>query len=171
MHGEQITAPSAAFDAAILITLLRGAMYLPSPLRPVYLLSTLDPTTQREAYNRALEACYTTAVISKRLAGIVQPWLLLALMCTPTDNPIEHARVTERLRSLCTSRSDALNALRCTAQLLCLPDRLCRYLRYPLFRWHYVYSLPNLFAALPHQATWLPSSTPACWRRLRRRLP
>ena len=92
-------------------------------------------------------------------------------MCTPTDNPIEHARVTERLRSLCTSRSDALNALRCTAQLLCLPDRLCRYLRYPLFRWHYVYSLPNLFAALPHQATWLPSSTPACWRRLRRRLP
>ena len=66
MHGEQITAPSAAFDAAILITLLRGAMYLPSPLCPVYLLSTLDPTTQREAYNRALEACYTTAVISKQ---------------------------------------------------------------------------------------------------------
>ena len=146
--GQQITAPSAAFDAAVLDTVVRGAHSVaPSPSS---LRTLVDRSADRAAYNDALLDCYQASHGNERTADIVQPWLLLAMMRTPADDAAEHARVTAVLQRVCKARRYAAAAVRCTAALLCLPDILRTVLVMPLFRWHYVYQQHNLTAVLQH---------------------
>ena len=41
-------------------------------------------------------------------------------------------------------------AIRCTAKLLCTPTRVWPLLRFPLLRWHYIYTQPCLSRVLTH---------------------
>ena len=147
-RGEQIVVPSAALDLTILATALRAALSMGAP--PSAVRAVGDPTTDRRVLNDALFACYNSSFISERTADILQPWLLLVLMSSPTDDGEEHSRVTAQLKVLCTRRRDAVGALRCTAKLLCMPDLFCTLLRLPVFRWHYLSSQSNITAVLAH---------------------